>query len=122
MTNNNIYRILISADNGHKLSDFERDLLLNCESINWSFSTEVKEIPKHIYLLQNLQFLDLSGLGLTVLPDEMCNLSSLNILILKGNNLNALPNKFSDLENLQTLDLSRMNSQLKLGISKNLLA
>lgn len=109
MTNKNIYRILISADNGHKLSDFERDLLLNCESINWSFSTEVKEIPKHIYLLQNLQFLDLSGLGLTVLPDEMCNLSSLNILILKGNNLNALPNKFSDLENLQTLDLSRNN-------------
>lgn len=107
MTDKNIYRILNSVDNGHKLSDFERDLLVNCKRINWSFSTEVKEIPKHIHLLKNLQFLDLSGLGLTVLPDEICSLSSLSILILRGNNLNSLPNKFSDLENLQVLDLSR---------------
>ena len=105
--NERIYRIIVSADNGKELSPEEYKILEDRRTINWSFSLIVKNIPKHIYLLHNLEYLDLSGLELSFLPNEICSLSSLQTLILRGNRLTSLPDGFCNLKNIERLDLSR---------------
>ena len=105
--NNRVYYILESADNGNSITPEEMSILEQCSEINWSFSTIVSGIPKHIYYLKNLQSLDLTGLELPLLPDEICRLPCLRTLVLRGNNFVSLPDNFERLENLQVLDLSR---------------
>lgn len=102
-----IYQILLSADNGNDITKEDMEMLTQCNEINWSFSRVVSRVPNHIYYLENLQSLDLSGLNLTSLPAEINKLKNLRSLILRGNNLESLPNGFEYLENIQILDLSR---------------
>ena len=54
--------------------------------------------------------LNLSGLGLVDLPDEIFSLSHLQGLFLRDNQLTVLPAAISSLSNLETLELS--NNQL----------
>ena len=102
-----VYRILLSADNGEVITPENKKFLSQCQEVNWSFSTIVTTIPKHIYYLNNLHSLDLTGLNISSLPNEICRLSCLHTLILRGNNLVSLPADFSDLKDLKMLDLSR---------------
>ena len=51
--------------------------------------------------------LDLSGCGLTSLPDSFGNLRSLTTLDLGSNKLTSLPDSFGNLQSLTTLDLRR---------------
>ena len=51
--------------------------------------------------------LDLSGLGLESLPDELGLLNDLVILNLANNKLTELPQNFSSLKKLNNLDLRR---------------
>src|SRR4051794_12285038 len=50
--------------------------------------------------------LDLSGLGLSELPEQLAQLTHLRILNLKNNKLTNLPEWFFDLTNLTVLNLS----------------
>lgn len=54
----------------------------------------------------NLTELDLSGLGLTALPDSLFQFPSLRSLNLSFNRLTALPDSLAQLSNLQSLDLN----------------
>jgi len=54
---------------------------------------------------QNSRALNLSGLGISVLPPEITKLSSLERLILSENKLSELPIEFSRLKNLKLCDL-----------------
>ncbi len=71
---------------------------------------EVKQLPKEIGQLTNLQQLDLYGIKLTTLPIEIGQLTNLQYLNLSRNKLTALPIEIGQLTNLQQLDLS--NNQL----------
>ncbi|WP_198037240.1 leucine-rich repeat domain-containing protein [Streptacidiphilus jeojiense] len=51
--------------------------------------------------------LDLSDLGLSVLPESLCNLTAITTLDLSGNTFSALPEWLGDLTALATLSLSK---------------
>lgn len=53
----------------------------------------------------NLPKLDLSGLGLTALPEEIGNLTNLTTLYLYSNRLEVLPEWIGNLTNLTKLSL-----------------
>ena len=62
--------------------------------------------PLNIRLLENVSYLNLSGLQLTVLPREICNLITLENLDLSNNNLRSLPNEIGNLLRLRFLQLN----------------
>lgn len=105
--NERVYRLLILLDQSNEISSVEKECLFNCKELNWSFSSMVQAIPKSIKVLRNLKTLNLMGIGLSDLPDELCELESLQELILSGNNLSELPKRFPELKNLKILDLSQ---------------
>lgn len=55
--------------------------------------------------VKQLEQLDLSGMNLSELPQEICNLSNLRSLDLRSNHLNSLPNSIGNLNNLTSLNL-----------------
>lgn len=100
-----IYKILKKIDNNLTLTEKDEKLMLNCRELDWSFRDFVS-IPHSISQLDQLQFLNLSGIGLTILPDGICALPHLTELVLRDNNLTSLPPNFANLKQLHTLDLS----------------
>ncbi|EUB58941.1 Leucine-rich repeat-containing protein 47 [Echinococcus granulosus] len=60
----------------------------------------------HIYLLKQLNFLDISKCTLSDLSDDLSNLSGLTKLSLQRNSISKLPEALGSLNNLRFLDLS----------------
>jgi GTPase SAR1 family protein len=67
-------------------------------------------LPESITQLQNLTALDLRGNRLSTLPESITQLQNLTALDLSNNQLSTLPESISRLQNLTALDLS--NNQL----------
>lgn len=107
MQNNNdiIYKILKRLDDNAILTEKEMELIQSCNELDWSFRDFVN-IPHSISWLTHLRFLNLSGIGLTMLSEEICALPKLTGLVLRDNKLTGLPQSFNNLKQLQTLDLS----------------
>lgn len=61
----------------------------------------LKEFPKEVLKLKNLQYLDLSKNKIDNLPDSIVQLKNLQVLIVSKNNLEALPNTIGGLSNLR---------------------
>jgi Leucine-rich repeat (LRR) protein len=68
---------------------------------------QLKELPKEIGSLQNLQILDLSGNQLETLPREIGKLKKLRKLLLGGNKLKEFPKEIIVLKELIKIDISR---------------
>ena len=68
---------------------------------------KLKEFPKDIFKLKNLQVLDLSHNRIEQLPSEIDTLTHLQKLYLANNDLNQLPSSIGDLNNLIFLGLNR---------------
>jgi leucine-rich repeat protein SHOC2 len=77
-------------------------------------TTNIATVPVEIRQFKNLQYLDLSGCGLRVLPDWIGEFPNLQTLILSENSVANLPTSITNLSNLQTLDVA-FNSDLKHG-------
>jgi len=120
--------------------DREKELIIERQLndfIQWADIESISEekIPRNIYKLKKLTYLDISNNHLTTLPESigyLINLTHLDIynnqldilpesigklinlkeLYLTGNNLRWLPNSFSNLINLKTLILSGGYAQL----------
>ncbi len=61
----------------------------------------LKEFPKDVLKLKNLQYLDLSKNKIESLPDSITQLKQLQVLIVSKNGLLALPNTIGGLSNLK---------------------
>jgi len=61
----------------------------------------LKEFPKEVFKLKNLQYLDLSKNKLEGLPDSITQLKQLQVLIVSKNELISLPNTIGGLSNLK---------------------
>jgi Leucine-rich repeat (LRR) protein len=61
----------------------------------------LKEFPKEVLQLKNLQYLDLSKNKIESLPDSIIQLKQLQVLIVSKNELVALPNTIGGLSNLR---------------------
>lgn len=61
----------------------------------------LKEFPKEVLKLKNLQYLDLSKNKIESLPDSIVQLKQLQVLIVSKNDLMALPNNIGELSNLR---------------------
>jgi leucine-rich repeat protein SHOC2 len=61
----------------------------------------LKEFPKDVFKLKNLQYLDLSKNKIESLPDSIIQLKQLQVLIVSKNELVALPNTIGGLSNLR---------------------
>ncbi|MCU0438490.1 MAG: hypothetical protein MUC49_11290 [Raineya sp.] len=81
-------------------------LLSNLQNLNLS-NTYTAELPMEIGHLKNLTDLDLSNNYLRELPKEIARLENLVYLNLNHNRFNELSMEITQLENLQTLVLSR---------------
>lgn len=66
--------------------------------------SKINHLDKSVYILENLEVLDLSGNQITELLD-LANLPSLKRINLDGNNLETLPEWIYELENLNHLSL-----------------
>lgn len=67
----------------------------------------LKEFPKEIFQLKNLQYLDLSKNSIREIPAEIAELKSLQILILSKNELETLPKEIGELKMLQYLNVNQ---------------
>ncbi len=70
---------------------------------------KMTQIPKEIFRLSNLEYLDLSGNKIDSLPKAIGQLKNLKVLILEGNKMEALPEEMYLLKNLQVLRLGKNN-------------
>ena len=102
---------------GKPIEDFSKVIEL-AEGLNtWADEHDIDEKQKErreeavgIILLCNLKkskSLDLAGLKLTSLPDQIFDLIQLENLYLADNELTSLPDQISDLRNLKKLDLEK---------------
>lgn len=78
---------------------------LDCGSFIKNDANEIKVVPKQISLLENLEFLFLTGNQLTRLPKEICQLKKLKYIYLSYNQLVEIPAEIGHLHCLQLLDL-----------------
>lgn len=63
----------------------------------------IANIPKDIYLFENLESLYLSGNDITELPKEISRLRCLKCLDVSGNRLKRIPDEIGDARNLKFL-------------------
>ena len=83
------------------------DWLINKRAIYGYRSTKVDLTDKEkIALIIDLEYLDLSGICLEVLPNTFSLLEKVRYLGLRNNKFKILPNSISDLKNLESLDIS----------------
>jgi C-terminal of Roc, COR, domain/Ras of Complex, Roc, domain of DAPkinase/Leucine rich repeat len=99
--------------NSRKHKYGQRDLLAIIQTVSREQVTRfdlsgkgLTEIPEAIGRLTNLQFLDLSNNRLTEIPEGIGDLTELRELKLDDNELSELPENIGSLTQLQTLDLS----------------
>lgn len=100
-----VYSILTKIERNKVLTEREKEIVLSCEKVDWSFY-DIKEVPHSISYLNNLKSINLSGIGLSVLPDEICSLEFLSVIVLRDNHLKELPTNFDKLNVVEELDLS----------------
>jgi len=93
--NESIYRSFESA-----FRDFKKATSLSITS------SDVKQIPAEIAMLERLQFLDLESNLIETLPNEIGSLKRLTQLYLKNNRLRELPESITGLTSLHTLGLA----------------
>ncbi len=67
---------------------------------------KIFEIPGYLYKLKSLKHLEIAGLYINSLSDEISNLENLEILNIRSNNLTKLPATFCKLFNLRVLSLN----------------
>ena len=72
---------------------------------------EIKEIPKEIGQLQNLQYINLSHNEIKEIPKEIGYLRKLETLYLYNNEIKEIPKEIGQLSELEFLDIT--NNQLK---------
>lgn len=75
--------------------------------------SKVKELPKEIVNLKNLEVLDLGRNGLKTIPNQVFLLSNLRILRLSYNDISEVPTSISKLINLKELEINA-NGHIKL--------
>lgn len=88
---------------------YSNDFNINDSVININSEKQVKLqyiIPREIRYFSNLQFLDLSKMGVTNLPDELGELVSLTSLMCWNNNLNSIPSSFTKLTGLTDINFN----------------
>jgi len=69
--------------------------------------TKLKEIPKEIFTLTNLQELNLSKNKLTTIPKEIGKLKNLQVLNFSANEIDTVPAEIGQLINIQKLILNQ---------------
>ncbi|MEO7088588.1 MAG: leucine-rich repeat domain-containing protein [Bacteroidia bacterium] len=67
----------------------------------------LEAFPKEIFLMHNLQYLDLSKNKITVIPSDIKELKQLQVLQLARNNIDTLPPEIGDLKNLFWLNVNQ---------------
>lgn len=85
----------------------ENPLLKNNTLTGYEEISSWLENPENARLIAGIKHLDLAGLSLEILPDEIGRFIHLETLLLTDNKLNTLPESFENLTNLNDLDLSR---------------
>ncbi|XP_031253045.1 putative disease resistance RPP13-like protein 3 [Pistacia vera] len=93
---------------------------LNLRSFLLFRATEMSSsaLRKLLAELRLVRLLDLQGVGIESLPDEVGDLINLRYLDLRGTMIKNLPNSMKNLRNLQTLDIRNTNvSTLPRGIN-----
>ena len=85
-------------------------LLTNLEWLDL-YLNNLQELPKDIGRLENLEWLDLSNNNLQTVPKEIGQLQNLEWLDLSNNNLQTVPKEIGQLQNLERLYLSNNNLQ-----------
>jgi len=88
-----------------KVKDENRhELVLTGEEV----SSRISEtgLDENIFLLSNLNFLEISKTSLDVLSDHVGKLENLQHLVLRGNKLRLLPASIGNLKKLKLLDIS----------------
>jgi Leucine-rich repeat (LRR) protein len=89
-----------------KLKEFPREIfkLTNLQYLDLS-KNSIKEIPAEINQLKNLQYFAISKNDLDKLPAQIGDLKNLQILNANQNNITVLPPEIGNLSNLKNLDL-----------------
>ena len=75
--------------------------------VNWNTKSKVSLISKTIELMPSVERLDLRGLGLEYLPENIGILKNLTDLDLQSNKLTTLPKSIENLDKLEALFLDR---------------
>ena len=91
---------------GKKLKEIPKEVftLHNLQVLNLS-RNNIKEIPADISKLKSLQELDLSNNGLTNLPPQIGELMNLTKLKLNRNEITSIPPEIGNLINLEVLEM-----------------
>ncbi|HNW97720.1 MAG TPA: leucine-rich repeat domain-containing protein [Bacteroidales bacterium] len=100
---NKVYRLNLRKK---KLKEFPKEIykLKNLQELNLS-KNKLKEIPKEIDTLKHLQILDVSANNIDTIYNEIGNCTKLIKLILNQNIIAYLPPTIGNLTNLTFLDL-----------------
>jgi len=80
--------------------------MTNLEELNLSGNNLTGALPAEVRQLKNLKILDMSNNQMTGIPAEVGQLSNLLVLNLANNQFTGLPNELANLKKLQTLNLS----------------
>ena len=98
--------------NNNQIKDIPKEIgnLTNLQLLNLS-NNDIKDIPKEIGNLTDLQELDLSNNKIEEIPKEIGNLTNLLELNLNYNQIKEIPKEIGNLTNL--LELYLMNNQIK---------
>jgi hypothetical protein len=68
---------------------------------------KLKEFPKQLYQLKNLQYLDLSRNSIKELPDSIVTFRNLQYLIVSRTGLERLPRNIGEMKNLRHLNVNQ---------------
>ena len=99
-----VYELLCRVDGGYTPSAEESRMLSNRRKLDLSGSG-ISFLPQSVGLLVKLQTLDLSGTPITTLPESIGQLANLQSLSLSDTRITDLPESFGQLGKLQWLSL-----------------